>query len=95
MKRLDEKLSDVAQRKVRNSDRLMVIAGAVEEMGELQQALMKQVRGCGDTDNDILEISHVEIMMAQLKILYGFDKCNRVLNKELDRLNRRIEEVGR
>ena len=92
MKRLDEKLSDVAQRKVRNTEKLKVIAGAVEEMGELQQALMKQVRGCGDTDNDILELAHVEIMVAQLKLLYGTDKYNRVLEREIDRLNKRIEE---
>lgn len=65
---------------------------AIEEMGELIQALTKTLRCQGDEDNLYEEIADVEIMLDQLKIMHdcttqvAIHKC-----KKLDRLKRRLE----
>lgn len=66
---------------------------AMEEMGELTQAISKNIRGFKDKANVAEEIADVEIMLEQLK--HGY-KChsevNRWKNKKLARLRGRIEE---
>ena len=43
---------------------------AIEEMAELTQAICKSFRGKDNLDNIIEEIADVEIMLAQLKIIF-------------------------
>lgn len=46
----------------------------IEEMAELTQAICKSFRGKNNLDNLIEEIADVEIMLAQLKIIYEIDE---------------------
>lgn len=70
---------------------------AIEEMSELTKALLKYRRALkGDTDisvskahSDILEeIADVEIMLDQMKIIYGEPICER--KKKIERLKERL-----
>lgn len=44
---------------------------AVEELGELQQALARDLQGEGDRTNIAEEMADVYIMLAQLQLIYG------------------------
>lgn len=46
---------------------------AIEEMAELTQAICKSFRGKDNVDNIIEEIADVEIMIAQLKIIFEIE----------------------
>ena len=67
---------------------------AAEEMGELIQALSKDLRGQGDMGNVVEEIVDVSIMLEQLKIIYDVDKevLNRVTYRKLTKLQNRIND---
>lgn len=71
---------------------------AIEEMSELTKALLKYRRALkGNTDisvskahSDILEeIADVEIMLDQMKIIYGEPICER--KHKIDRLKERLD----
>ena len=65
-----------------------------EEVGELMQAISKDKRGFGDRANIAEEICDVEIMIEQLKYIYGCHReVNKFKNKKIVRLLGRIDEV--
>ena len=65
----------------------------IEECGELFQAISKYKRGFGDETNIHEEIADVEIMLEQLKHIYGCHyEVNQWKNKKIVRLYSRIEE---
>lgn len=67
---------------------------AMEEMSELIQGLSKDIRGKRNEDNISEEIADVEIMLAQLKIIYQNDaEVKKWKTDKLFRLQARIEEV--
>lgn len=67
---------------------------AMEEMSELIQALSKDIRGKHNENNISEEIADVEIMLAQLKIIYQNDaEVEKWKTDKLFRLQARIEEV--
>lgn len=67
---------------------------AMEEMSELIQGLSKDIRGKRNEDNISEEIADVEIMIAQLKIIYQNDaEVEKWKTDKLFRLQARIEEV--
>lgn len=67
---------------------------AMEEMSELIQALSKDIRGKHNENNISEEIADVEIMLAQLKIIYQNDaEVKKWKTDKLFRLQARIEEV--
>jgi|TARA_R100001530_G_scaffold122669_2_gene90383 uncharacterized protein Yka (UPF0111/DUF47 family) len=66
------------------------IIKAIEELAELQMALAKFMNRQGDVDNIIEEIADVEIMTAQLKMMFDCEsqvkewevyKIEKMLNK--------------
>ena len=67
---------------------------AIEEMSELTKELVKFMRGEANTDAIAEEIADVEIMLHQLKIIYGIK--DEVIEKhkiiKLNRLKERMEE---
>lgn len=66
---------------------------AIEEMAELQKAILKHRRYTGDeTRAEIIdEIADVEIMMEQLKIIYSCKKeVERRINYKIERQIKRI-----
>jgi len=64
------------------------IGMAIEECAELIQAIMKRNRHHnGTTDADIIEeIADVEIMLSQLRVIYGDDKVETIKQMKLARL---------
>ncbi len=69
----------------------------MEEMAELTKTLSKDIRGKTDIENISEEIADVEIMLAQLKIIYDCkDKVNSKRCRKISRLEERLnsfEEV--
>lgn len=63
---------------------------AIEEMAELTQALTKDLRGIPDSDNILEEMADVEIMLTQLKIVYGDTKD--IKEKKLLRLAKMLNK---
>lgn len=64
---------------------------AMEEMSELIQALSKDIRGKTDIENIAEEIADVEIMLAQLKIIFDCkDKVNSKRCRKISRLEERL-----
>ena len=66
---------------------------AVEELSELQNAILRDLDGRGNYNNIVEEIADVEIMLIELKTMYEIPpseieeiKANKIL-----RLKRRIE----
>lgn len=66
---------------------------AIEEMAELTQAICKSFRGADNLDNIIEEIADVEIMLAQLKIIYSLNK-NEVCLKKAEKITRLKERLN-
>lgn len=71
---------------------------ALEELAELQHALCKDLRGNHNAAHIAEEIADVEIMLEQLKLLYGMeDSVESWKKQKLVRLQSRIageEELG-
>jgi len=72
------------------------VAIAIEEMAELIQALIKLERDRRDANDDKVreEIADVEIMMEQLRILFGPKRIDEIKAHKLRRLQRRIKSGG-
>ena len=71
---------------------------AIEEMAELTKAIMKIRRVADDyektqaaLDNLLEEIADVDIMIDQLKIMWGQKQVEEYRRKKLERLERRLE----
>ena len=68
---------------------------AYEEMAELQKALCKNYRGKDNEDYIAEEIADVEIVLAQLKIIFNCeDRVEHYHEKKLNRIKKRIEKQG-
>lgn len=64
---------DIYEKAVNKFGKTAQLIVAMEEMSELIQALSKDIRGKGSRNNISEEIADVEIMLAQLKIIYRND----------------------
>lgn len=65
---------------------------AIEECSELINALCKwKRRRVGDSEV-VTEIADVQIMMAQMALMFGWDEVDEERQKKLARLERRIAE---
>lgn len=71
---LEKQIPDeICEKAVRKFGKTAQLIMAMEEMSELIQALSKDIRGKGSRNNISEEIADVEIMLAQLKIIYRND----------------------
>lgn len=61
---------------------------AMEEMGELIQAISKDIRDLPHNVEE--EIADVEIMLTQLKIMYDFGLVNKIKEQKLKRLKENV-----
>lgn len=68
---------------------------AIEEMAEITQAICKNFRGNDNIENIIEEIADVEIMLAQLKLIYGIEQYKVDMYKGLKhfKLEKRLSDV--
>lgn len=68
---------------------------AVEEMGELITALSREQDGRATPADVITEIADVQLMIRQLMIIYGVEKCVNEYERKQRRLLRRIDREQR
>lgn len=66
---------------------------AVEELNELQNAILRDLDGRGNYNNIVEEIADVEIMLIELKTMYEIppSEIEEMKTKKILRLKRRIE----
>ena len=63
---------------------------AIEEMAELQKELCKWLRGSEFGENIVEEIADVQIMLDQLKLIFGCSDCvEHTINEKLKRTAQR------
>lgn len=85
---------DIYEKAVNKFGKTPQLIMAMEEMSELIQGLSKDIRGKRNEDNISEEIADVEIMLAQLKIIYQNDvEVEKWKTDKLFRLQAKIEEV--
>ena len=67
---------------------------AIEEFSELIKEICKHKRGEDNLDNIIEEMADCQIMLSQLRIIFGIriDDISRVKWEKLDRLEKRMAE---
>lgn len=68
------------------------IVKCMEECGELIQALARNMCGEHYAENVAEELADVEIMLMQMRIVFGRHKAHRVMAQKLARLKMRMEE---
>ena len=65
---------------------------AIEELSELQKEICKDLRGHDNRDAITEEIADVEIMLEQLKLIYGcIDEVSVIKHQKLNRLSGRLD----
>ena len=66
----------------------------IEELSELQKALCKNIRGKGSMEDISEEIADVQIMLAQMILLFNLEsEVEKWRNTKLERLRDRLSEV--
>ena len=68
---------------------------AIEELSELQKELCKAIVGNGNNENISEEIADVQIMIEQIKIMWGitYEKIEYIKKEKIERLKKRLEDV--
>lgn len=68
----------------------------IEELGELIQAITKNLRGKNNTANVLEEMADVTIMLRYLKKMYGFtdEQLGKAVNVKLDRAENIVTRYG-
>ena len=64
-------MKNIYEKAIKFYGKISQIIVAIEELGELIQALAKHLRGFDNAENIAEEIADVEIMLKQLKIIYN------------------------
>ena len=89
---------EVEKRAVQRYGAAHQMVKAVEELGELQQALAKLWNGDGDREtlvgHVLEEAADVEITLAQIRMIFGAARMDRWKKAKIERLARRLEEAG-
>ena len=68
------------------------IVKCMEECGELIQALARNMCGEEDIENVVEELADVEIMLMQMRTVFGRPEVHRAMAQKLARLKMRMEE---
>ena len=82
---------EVYEQAVEEWGREAQIMMAIEECSELIKELTKLYRGDTVDQNVAEEVADVEIMMEQMRILFGDKNVHKHKLRKLDRLNTRLE----
>lgn len=92
---INEQTKEIIYRKaVSRFGKLDQLIVATEELSELQKELCKTLRGKMNIDNIAEEIADVEIMLAQLHIIFNIDhKIEKQKQIKLERLSKMLEEI--
>lgn len=86
--------SDIMCRAVLEHGNLQQEDVAIEELAELQHAIIKHRRyGTPETRQHIIEeVADVSIMLYQLLLIHGFNGLNAITDAKLQRLASRLDE---
>ena len=85
---------EIYEQAVKHYGRLNQLIKAMEELGELIQALARWTTGHADFANVCEEIADVEIMLDQVKIILG-DRYEELLTlKKAEKLGKLAERLG-
>lgn len=92
--------ADIIAAAIRHNGTVKQILKAIEELGELQRALARDLSGeameDGVPENVYEEIADVEIMLAQLRMIYDAGEIDDWKDSKLRRLaNRMGLEIGK
>ena len=68
------------------------IVKCMEECGELIQALARKMCGEENIENVVEELADVEIMLMQMRMVFGRSSAHRAMAQKLARLKMRMEE---
>lgn len=68
---------------------------AIEEMGELIQVLSKSLNGRRRMPDIRIEIADVQIMIEQLRLIFGGDPIDEIVEVRLERLSRLIKPISK
>lgn len=86
-------IEPTCQRAVETFGKVYEMTVAIEEMGELIQALTKVIRGKADFDNVAEEIADVEIALEEMK--HAFNNANQVKEWKHNKIIRLSEKIMR
>lgn len=84
-------MTDVYEQAVQEWGREAQIMMAIEECSELIKELTKLYRGDTVDQNVPEEVADVEIMMEQMRVLFGDKTVETYKRRKLDRLESRLE----
>lgn len=82
-------VQEILQKNIALHGPAMEVDVAIEEMSELTKELIKHRRGQKNILHIAEEIAHVEIMMEQLKMIFG---CHDLVAEQVDMTMERIRE---
>lgn len=85
-------MEDVYKEAIDTFGKKMQLLVAIEELGELMKEVIKALRGKEDIDHIAEEAADVEIMLEQLKLMYGID-TSKIKATKIERL-KRLLKVG-
>jgi len=78
-------MEDVYKEAINTFGKKMQLLVAIEELGELMKEVIKALRGKEDIDHIAEETADVEIMVEQLKLMYGIDN-SKIKAAKIERL---------
>lgn len=83
------------ERAIEHYGKDMQLNVAIEELSELIKEICKYKRGEGNIEHIIEEMADCQIMLSQLRIIFGIriDDISRVKWEKLERLAKRLEDV--
>ena len=84
-----KRVQDIFRKNIDLHGSTMEVDVAIEEMSELTKELIKHRRGQKNILHIAEEIAHVEIMMEQLKMIFG---CNDLVAEQMDMTVERIRD---
>lgn len=86
--------AEVLQRALDTYGSALQIVVMMEEMSELQKELCKDLRGRGSFEHIAEEIADVEIMLEQMKMLFGCtDDVRDWRRRKVERLKERLDDA--
>ena len=80
----------ILQKAIKKNGIELQVAVAIEECGELIQALCKWIRG--EEHNVEEEVADVKIVLEELEMIFNKDKIRNFRNQKIERLEKRLED---
>lgn len=66
--------NDILNKSLKSCEWKTKVTIAIEELAELQQALSKHIRGCGDRNNLLEEMADAAIVYYYIEAIFGITK---------------------